>query len=329
MTHPTLEDVAREAGCSAKTVSNVVLGRPGASAATRARVEEAIARLGYVADPAGRQLASGRTGRIAVVVPDLHQPYFAETAESLILEIERAGMSSTLVIAGDEESELRAVAAAQDVDGVIVCPHWLRDELFDSTSPSRPTVQLGSRPTRVFDRFVMGEYEGFRQLTAHLIGQGRRRIALIWTGVEGVVPEGARYEGYRDALADAGVELDPALIAFGSDWDRRASGFEAMIALLASGQRFDAVLCVNDAMAIGAMRALRMRGVRVPGDVAVTGFDDTVEGAHLVPSLTSVSPRTGEMAATAVRLLRERIDGEGGSPREVLVGADLVVRDSS
>ncbi|GAA4782659.1 LacI family DNA-binding transcriptional regulator [Microbacterium gilvum] len=329
MTPVTLADVAREAGCSAKTVSNVVLGRPGASAETRVRVLDAVSRLGYIGDPAGRQLASGRTGRVAIVVPRLYQPYFAETAERLVLEIEGRGMTSTLVVAHDLETELRAVTAARDVDGVILCPHAVTDEMLDVTPPNRPTVQLGAYASRHFDRVVMGEYEGFRRLAGHLLAQGRRRIALIWSGEEGSEPRGPRFDGYRDALADAGIRHDPELVAFGSDWDRRASGFEAMTALLATGRRFDAALCVNDAMAIGAMRVLRTRGVRVPDDVAVTGFDDTVEGAFLVPALTSASPRGDEMVAAAVRMLVERIEGYDGPLREVQTGADLVVRASA
>lgn len=329
MRRVTLRDVAREAGCSAKTVSNIVLGRPGASAETRRRVLDAVERLGYVGVAAGRELVSGRTDRVSVVVPSLHQPYFAETAERVILEIERIGMTSTLVIAHDEEHERRAVLSAHDVDGVIVCPHFASDEMFARTPPSRPTVQLGGWPTVRFDCVIMGEYEGFRRITEHLVARGRRRIALIWPGDGSDEPGGPRFDGYRDALAAAGIEHEPSLVAYGSDWDRRASGFEAMTALLASRRQFDAALCVNDAMAVGAMRALQMRGVKVPEEVAVTGFDDTLEGAYLVPALTTASPRSDEMVRAAVRMLRERIDGFDGPPREVQTGADLVVRASS
>lgn len=329
MTRVTLADVAREVGCSAKSVSNVVRGRGGVSPETRERVLEAIERLGYIADPAGRALASGRTDRIAIVVPHLHQPYFAEVAEALIHEIDARGLASTLVLAPDQSHELRALAERHDVDGVIICPHSPLDErVRERVENARPTVQLGG-DLSIFDRVQMGEREGFRLLTEHLLERGRRRFALVWHGDRARGPRGPRFDGFIDALTAADIDWDPRLIAYGSDWDRRASGYEAMTSLLASGHEFDAVMCVNDAMAIGAMRALRGAGVRVPDDVALTGFDNTAEAAHLVPALTTVGPRTPEMVRSAVRMLCERIDGFDGPSRVILAGADLVLRASS
>ena len=328
---PTLADVAIVAGVSAKTVSNVLLERPKVSAATRERVLAAVAQVGYAVNPAGRGLVSGRTGRIAVVVPMLYQPYFAEMAERLILALEAEGLTTTLRIAPDAAAERDAVVGVTtpDVDGVIICPHAFESSMIDGVTLTRPVVQLGGGPVDRLDCVIMGEREGAYAAARHLVETGRRRIALLWNSPDGVEPEGDRYAGYRQAIGEAGIEVDPSLFATGSDWDRRVSGYEAMVGLLRSGVRFDAALCVNDAIAVGALRALRSHGRTVPGDVAVTGFDATDEGEFTTPALTSVSPRKSEMVERAVAMLVERLGGYAGPGRHVRTGADLIVRAST
>ncbi|GAA3227884.1 LacI family DNA-binding transcriptional regulator [Nonomuraea helvata] len=336
MKRPTLADVATLAGVSAKTVSNVLLGRPHVSAATRAKVQAAIEEAGYEAghatSQAGRGLASGRTGRIAVVVPNLYQPYFAEQAERLILALAERGFTTTLRIAHDRAGERDAVlgVTTADVDGVIICPHHLSDEQLAGAAPRRPAVALGGAPIKALDCVLMAEYAGFLAITRHLLATGRRKLAFVWNGPVGAAPTGDRYAGFLAALEEHGIEHDPSLVANSSDWDRRATGYEAMVGLLRRcGPRFDAAVCVNDTMAVGVLKALRTHGIRVPEDVAVTGFDDTDEGEFTIPSLSSGSPDQGSMVDAAVRLLIERLDGYDGAARQVHTGTHLLIRDSS
>lgn len=331
MRRPTLADVAARAGVSAKTVSNVLLGRPNVSAVTRERVHSAVAELRYVVNQAGRGLASGRTGRIAVAVPNLYQPYFAEIAERLILALSEKNLSTTLRIAHDREAELDAAlgVTTRDVDGVIICPHHFTGHMIEDRVPLRPVVQLGGYPTPLVDCVIMGEREGFEAIVRHLLASGRRRIALVMTGPKVVPPAGHRFAGYLAALEEYGLPFDETLLTFGSDWDRRMSGYEAMVGLLRSGVRFDAVACVNDATASGVLRALRSHGIRVPEDVAVTGFDNTDEGEFTIPSLSSVSPGQAEMVDVAIRMLLDRIEGFDGPGRQVRTGVRLLLRDSS
>ncbi|MEU5870869.1 LacI family DNA-binding transcriptional regulator [Glycomyces sp. NPDC047369] len=330
MRRPTLADVAAVARVSPKTVSNVLLGRPYASEATRERVWQAVEAVGYRVNRAGRALAGGGSGRIAIVVPNLHQPYYAENAERLILALEAEGLTTTLRIAPDGKSGLRAVQGetTADADGVIVFPNFHPDQLGDK-APERPVIQFGGGPSGLLDTVVMGQFEGFEAVTRHLLDTGRRRLALVWNATESGLPDGERYEGHLAALAEYGIEPDPALMVAGSDWDRRAPGFEAMSGLLASGADFDAVVCINDAVAVGALRALRTRGVRVPDDVALTGFDDTDESEFTVPPLTTVSPEHQAMVDAAVAMLVERLGGESGPPRVRHTDAHLVPRASS
>ena len=331
MKRPTLEDVAAVAGVSPKTVSNVLRGRPYAAKATQERVWAAVAAVGYRVNRAGRALAGGGSGRIAVVVPNLHQPYYAETAERLILALAAENLTSALRIAPDADAERDAAlgSTTADADGVILCPRRLNAELLEGKVPDRPVVQFGGRPSGLLDTVVMGEFEGFNAVTRHLLDTGRRRLALVWHSTRSGRPEGARFEGFLAALDESGVAPDPSLMVAGSDWDRRASGYEAMVGLLASGAEFDAVMGVNDAVAVGALRALRARGVRVPDDVALTGFDDTDEAEFTVPPLTTVSPEHDAMVGAAVRMLIERLGGETGSPQVHRTGAHLIPRASS
>ena len=320
MRRPTLADVAAVAGVSAKSVSNVLLERPGVSAATRERVHEAVAEVGYVVNQAGRGLVSGRTGRVAVVVPMLYQPYFAEMAERAILALEAHGYTTTLRIAPGRRGRARRGARDQHAGrrrGHHLPARVRRPMIEGVDADAGPSSSSAARPIDRLDCVVMGEREGAYLAARHLLESGRRRIALVWNSPDGELPSGDRYDGYRQAIGEFGVELDPSLYASGSDWDRRTSGYEAMVALLRSGVRFDAALCVNDAIAVGALRALRSHGRRVPEDVAVTGFDATDEGEFTVPSLTSVSPRKPEMVERAVSMLVERIDGprRPGRPR--------------
>lgn len=331
MRRPTLDDVAALAGVSAKTVSNVLLERPHVAEATRDRVLSAVKAVGYRVNHAGRGLASGRSGRIAVVVPNLHQPYFAETAERVILELSARGFTSTLRIAPDEAAERDAILGrtTTDADAVIICPHFFVASFFGSSAPERPIVQLGGAPNGVVDTVVMGEREGFEAVTRHLLDTGRRRLALVWNSTSSGKPEGERYVGFTAAHAAHGLEPDPALMVSGSDWDRRASGYEAMTGLIRTGIDFDGVVAVNDAIAVGALRALVSHGIRVPEDVAVTGFDDTDEAGFTVPPLTSVSPEREDMVTNAVDMLVERLDGLAAPARVRRTGAHLVPRASS
>jgi len=328
----TLDDVARVAGVSGKTVSNVLLGRGGVSEATRARVRDAVEQVGYQVQHAGRSLSSGRSRRVAVVVPMLYQPYFAALAERLILALAARGYSSTLRIAPDAAAEVAAVSGAttSGVDGVVVAPLWTPvEELGRRASPRRPVVQLGGVGTSASDRVVMGEREGALAAARHLVETGRRRIAASWHAGGLRHPDDERYTGYRQALLEADLPVDDGLFVTGTDTNRRLSGYASTVALLSSGVEVDAVLCVNDATAVGVLRALRTHGRRVPDDVAVTGFDDTPEARFTTPALTSVDPRQDDMVATAVQMLCERMDGLEGPPRSVRTGADLVVRASS
>jgi DNA-binding LacI/PurR family transcriptional regulator len=328
-----LKDVAERAGVSVKTVSNVVNGYLHVRPDTRARVEQAIAELNYRPNLSARNLRKGRTGVIALAVPELDIPYFAELARHVVSAA--AGHGWTVLIdqtGGGQEQERKAASGIGDhmIDGLIFSPLALTaDDL--AGLDGMPMVLLGERVDHApADHVVVDNVAAAREIVTHLVGLGRRRIAAIGSQR---TPEGAsarlRLAGYTAALAEAGIDHDERLVAPAPHW-HRADGAAAMRHLLTTGVRPDAVFCFNDTLALGALRALHDAGLRVPEDVAVAGFDDIEDGRFSIPTLSTVAPDKERIAKLAVELLAGRIDGDREAPpRELVAPYRLALREST
>ncbi|MEV4704181.1 LacI family DNA-binding transcriptional regulator [Actinoplanes sp. NPDC049316] len=336
---PGLKDVAARAGVSIKTVSNVVNGYVHVSPETRARVQQAIDALGYIPNVAARQLRSGRSGVIALAVPELQSPYFAELAGLIVQAAERR--SWTVLIDqtdghADRERNLVAGLRRHAIDGLIFSPLALAGEEL-STTGDTPMVLLGERIWHgPADHVAIDSTAAAMEATRHLAGLGRRRIAAIGAQSRpSAVTAHQRLAGYRAALAEAGLPEDPRLIAEVESF-HRVDGAAAMAALLDGPEPPDAVFCFNDVLALGALRTLLERGLSVPGDVAIAGFDDIEDGRFSTPTLTTIAPDTAEIARLAVDLLAERLgeakpegDDSGTPPRELRVSYELKAREST
>ncbi|QZN85967.1 LacI family DNA-binding transcriptional regulator [Cellulomonas sp. C5510] len=329
-----MHDVAAVAGVSIKTVSNVINGYPYIRAETRARVEAAIEQLGYRVNLTARSLRRGRTGMIGLAVPELRLPYFAELADSVIRAADARGVVVLIEqTSGNRERELEVLHGPRRhlTDGLIFSPLALGPEDRDRFAVDVPMVLLGER---IFggpaDHVTMDNVEAARAATRHLLGLGRRRIAVLGAHEGEVMGSAAlRLRGYRQALAEAGVPYDPALVAEAGMW-HRATGAEAMRGVLEAGVAVDAVFGLNDALALGALHELRLHGYAVPGDVAVVGFDDVDDAAYASPGLTSVAPGREQIAQTAVELLLARVAGTAPeAPVQVVADFELVVREST
>ena len=328
-----LKDVAERAGVSVKTVSNVVNGYLHVRPDTRARVEEAIAELNYRPNLSARNLRKGRTGVIALAVPELDIPYFAELARHVVTAAAEHGWTVLIdQTGGGPEQERKAASGIGDhmIDGLIFSPLALAADDLTGLD-GMPMVLLGERVDHgPADHVVIDNVAAAREVTAHLIGLGRRRIAAIGSQR---TPEGAsarlRLAGYTAALADAGIGYDEKLVAPAPAW-HRADGAAAMRELLFTGVRPDAVFCFNDTLALGALRALHEAGLRVPEDVAVAGFDDIEDGRFSIPTLTTVAPDKERIARLAVELLAGRLDGDREAPpRELTAPHRLAAREST
>ncbi|GAB3424287.1 LacI family DNA-binding transcriptional regulator [Flindersiella endophytica] len=331
----TMTDVARQAGVSTMTVSNVINGRTQrVSESTKQRVLTTIAELGYQVNLTARHLRMGRTDAVGLAVPELSSGYFSELGQRLADRFAEHGVRLVMETTGARrEAELDTLAASRvsRYDGFVLSVVAGDAADLESLSIATPVVLIGERavPAR-FDHVLMDNVGGARQATAHLLASGARRIALLG-GVSGdahSMPE-LRTLGYREAHAAAGVPVDDALV-LPSNF-RAVDGYDTVSALLRGDVAFDAVFALTDSAAIGALRALADAGVGVPDDVQVVGFDNLDAGRFTVPSLTTVEPGNDEMADAICSLLVERIEraGEPVPARVVMPEARLVERDST
>ena len=329
----TMADVARSAGVSTMTVSNVINGRPRVGAATRERVLAAINELGYQVNLAARHLRAGRTGVVGLAVPELERPYFAQLAARLADRFEAHGLRIVMErTGGGREGELDAVAFSRlrMYDGLILSVVDIDPAELNQLRTDAPVVMIGERalPSR-FDHVMMDNVDGARQATAHLLAAGARRIAMLGGNPDTAANMPAlRAEGYTLAHEEAGVPVDPALTvrtSFGLQ-----DGYDAIQSLLDRKIAFDAVFALTDVVAMGALRALADAGLKVPDDVQVVGFDDIDEAQYLVPSLSSVNPGHEEMADAITSLLIAQVaGGQADKPTELIVPARVVERGTT
>ncbi|MFJ8821137.1 LacI family DNA-binding transcriptional regulator [Streptomyces sp. NPDC102467] len=331
---PRIKDVAEYAGVSPKTVSNVINDYEHVSDRTREVVREAIDALGYRVNIAGRQLRQGRTGMITLAVPELDVAYFSELARHVMTEADRRGQTVLLhQTGGVRERELAALHGfdAQFTDGVILSPLSLNPKDLATRDRRLPVVLLGERPAEgSTDHVAIDNVRAAREATEHLLARGRRRIAVVGGTVRGRQgTDRLRTDGYREALKAAGVPFDSALVV-PVDAYHWKDGARAATALMDAEPRPDALLCLNDHLALGALRALYEQGRGVPKELDVVGFDD-IEGSRFsVPSLTTISPDKEEIARAAVALLLDRIEEPSTGPlQDHVVGHELKVREST
>ena len=318
MSGPTLRDVAKRANVSIRTVSNVVNGYAPVSDELRTRVQAVLDELDYRPNLIARNLKQGRTGMIALVVPELDVPYFAELAREVITAARAHGyvvmIDQTDGAVERERALLGRDSRAMMFDGLLLSPLAVSAEELRGRGNRIPIVLLGEHIFNgSFHHVAIDNVAAARDATAHLLGLGRRRVAAIGdqpyaTGETAQL----RTVGYRQAHAHAGLTVDEELIVATPHFHRKL-GAQAMERLLA----------------LGAIRALTRNGRRVPDDVAVVGLDDIEEGQYSTPSLTTVAPDKGEIARTAVDTLMESINGGAATPAEIVVPHRLILREST
>jgi DNA-binding LacI/PurR family transcriptional regulator len=315
----------------------VVNGYVHVAPGTRARVQQAIDELGYSPNMAARQLRGGRSGVVALAVPELRSPYFAELAGHVV---QAAGRHSWTVLIdetggrAERERDLVAGLRRHAIDGLIFSPLALAGEQLTPATDT-PMILLGERVWHgPADHVAIDNTAAATEATLHLAGLGRRRIAAIGAQ-RGTWADTAhqRLSGYRAALSQAGLPELAGLVVEVRGF-HRADGAAAMAALLDAPERPDAVFCFSDTLAIGALRTLHERGVRVPQEVAVIGFDDIEDGSFSIPTLTTIAPDRERIAELAVDLLAERLRESPSQravnpPRELRIPHRLVRRESA
>lgn len=335
---PTLDEVARLAGVSKATASRAINGRSKVSARAQTAVDNAVRTLGYTPNAAARSLVTRRTGSVALIVPESDErifadPFFARMLHLVARALRARDLQLVLLIAqpGDDEERLLQYLRGRYVDGAIVVSHHRDDRLAEHLSDlGLPCVFIG-RPWVGAERVSYVDSDNVDaagQAVRALIAAGRRRIATI-AGPRDMRAGHDRLEGWRRELSGAGLATD--LVAFGDFTED--SGAEACATLLAAadeaGDRIDGIFAASDLMAQGAMRELAARGLRVPEDVAIVGYDDLGVAERTHPPLTTLHNPIGQMVTEAVRLLTESVDEGGkGAPRRVIFVPELIVRAS-
>jgi LacI family repressor for deo operon, udp, cdd, tsx, nupC, and nupG len=328
-----IKDVAARAGVSLKTVTNVVHERPYVADETRARVLAAIAELDYRPSRAGRQLQSGRSGLITLVVPRIDEPYLGGLAHALISAATPRGLRLLIdETSGRVEQELEAANGypGHGIDGVIFSPFALNPEHLAAQSHDVAMVMLGQfLPGSTADYVAIDNARSAADAVEHLVGGGRRRIGFLGAqpGRTGALGE-VRLAGCTAALAEHGLRPPPGSVAPGVRFTRE-SGEQGALEVLARVPDVDALVCASDLMAVGAIRALLRQGRRVPDDVAVLGWDNIVDGEYLTPSLTTVAPDLTALADRTLDALIRRIEGDRTPAQSYVVPHRLLVRQST
>jgi LacI family transcriptional regulator len=328
----TIRQVARHAGVSPMTVSRVINGGACVRSDTRQRVEQAISDLGYVPNTLARGLSRRATSTIALIVPDVANPFFTKIVHGAEDVARRAGFRPILCNTEEslalEQASLRQMVAYR-VAGLLIAP------VNDSSRRELRRLEQHGMPYVLMDRSVANltcdlvqsdSIGGARRLVEHLLDLGHRRIAFIGSQPN-ISTARDRLRGYREALQRAGIPQDETLVV--ESTFQVESGYAAAQHLLDRARPPSAILAVNNFVAVGVVRAARERGLRIPEDLALVCFDDVEHAALLCPFLTVMEQPAELFGTIAAQILLDRIAGRGSArPRQVVLSAELLVRRS-
>ena len=329
----TIVELAKHAGVSRSTASRAINNDPNVNAETRQRVLEIADKLNYHPNVAARSLAAGRSRILGRVIPVavsalFSDPYFPILIQGISAACNANDHSVMLWLAEPEQERRMIQQIMHDalIDGVIIASMLMDDILVKSLlERGLPFVLVGRHPTDARVNYVdVDNQDGAREIVTYLLRLGYARVATI-PGPHNMIAGADRLEGYKAALRARGITPDPALMVEG-DFSE-GGGYAAMQRLLAHAP--DAVFVASDAMALGALRALREVGKRVPDDIALASFDDMPFAAHTEPPLTTVRQPIHRMGAIAAETLIDVIEHRDSPPRRIILPTEMVIRASS
>lgn len=328
----TIIEIAKQSGVSRSTVSRVINDDPNVNAETRRRVRAVMQKLNYHPNAAARGLAAGKTRILGLVIPMgvavlFSDPYFPQLMQGIAAACNQHNYSTMLWLAEPEYERrmIQQIVSAGLIDGVIVASALNDDPVVEALLQKHiPFVLVGRHPTHTNITYVdVDNRISARDAVFHLLRLGYKRVATI-SGPHTMIAGVDRLNGYKDALKARGLALDPHLIAEGDFTE--GGGYEAMLRLLPHAP--DAVFIASDVMVLGAMRVLREAGKRIPGDVALVGFDDMPFAARTEPPLTTVRQPISRAGFVAAETLMDSLVEADGAPRRVILPTELVIRDS-
>jgi DNA-binding LacI/PurR family transcriptional regulator len=333
----TQKQIARDAGVSQTTVSLILNNSPDVviADATRQRVLAVAESLGYVPQSAAQTLVRGHSLNLGLVLIKPHDQVFRDPyIPSVMTGFSRAARPHgfRMLVEHVEDIEdadvIRRMVKGGEVAGLVITNFHKVEPIIESlVDEDYPVVLLEQPNLPRFYSASIAHYDGIRTIISYLIGLGHRHIACIPYGPTDDHHISRRLAAFRQTLEDAGLDYDPGLVRAGQY--EPESGYEAMRTLLDSSPRPTAVFGMNDMMAIGAMRAIHERGLHIPGDIAVVGYDDMRFAAYTTPPLTTVRAPEIELGRRACELLIELVEGRRPAVRQIKLATEMIIRSSS
>ncbi|MDR1532408.1 MAG: LacI family transcriptional regulator [Clostridiales bacterium] len=333
----TIYDIAKGANVSPGTVSRYINGVGNSRGDTNLRIEEAIKKLNYVPKRAARALKSGKRNLICLAYPESDNPFFFELVSKAEGEVKKAGYSMMISHThGVPSEELKVLALTKEgfMDGLFLINFNYTEEHFEAFKQVGCPLVLsslcispyGGNESDNFDYIGIDVFTALHMTTRHLIDMGHKCIAYIG-GSKDICVFRERYEGYCSALLQSGLHVDERYCFIGG-YDERA-GYTAAARIALMDGRPTAICTASDVIAIGAMKALRERNVRVPEDIAVIGLDNIDFDSALTPPLSSAKMRQDEIGKCAIEFLFRRLQGDDEKPKKIIYQPELVIRESS
>lgn len=328
---PTIYDVAEAAGVSIATVSKVINGTGRISDKTRKHVTNIMEALKYQPSMVASALTGKSTFTVGLTLPDLANPFFAEIARAVEDRGHEYGFNVFICSTDndpDREIKYFSLLTQKRVDGVIVATRTEKDLFLKKLIQQNVPIALitGEMPTLAVDTVMVDDFLGGYQAGSHLVEQGHRRIAILAEDIN-TMSNRERIRGCKQAMTAAGIEVDERLVTSGDF--TVSGGKDAMIRLLDMEEPPTAVFACNDLLAIGAIQGARERGLQLPQQLSVVGFDNTILATIIDPPLTTIAQPIQEIGRQAMDLLVQEIKGEKSMKQRVVLMPELVVRGST
>ncbi|MDF2675507.1 MAG: transcriptional regulator [Clostridiales bacterium] len=328
----TIKDIAKQANVSIATVSRIINNKDeGFSLETKDRVKKIIKEMDYHPNSIARGLVTKKTSVIGLILPDITNPFFPEVVRGVEDTANAHGYNIILCNTDDDEKKEKTyfkILRDKYVDGVIyTSAAALKDKNIKILTD-------GEIPFVLMDRYIENQTipyihtdseRGMYEIVNYLISNGHKKISYISGPVGDVVAE-QRKRGYKKALKESGIEYKELLVRHGNY--KVNSGISCMESLMESGENFSAVVCANDLMAVGALEVLKVKGIRVPEDISITGYDDVFLSQITTPKLTTISQPKYDLGKISAEILIKLINGEDIDSREIKLEPHLVIRGS-
>ncbi|MGG1877565.1 LacI family DNA-binding transcriptional regulator [Paenibacillus cisolokensis] len=326
----TIYDIAREAGVSIATVSKVINGKGKISEERRREIIEIMDRLHYQPSVIASALTGKHTYTFGLLIPDISNPFFAEVARAVEDRAHQLGYSVIICSTDNKDDRVEryiGLLKQKSVDGIIMGTGIERVDMAAELSGSMPVVAIGREWSSVpVHTVVADDYQGGRAAASHLLGLGHRRCAVLSESMT-IISSRERVQGYRQALEEADIPLHNdhiRICKFTIEDGRRNTAL-----LLADENRPTALFCCNDLLAVGALQAAREAGVRVPEQLSIVSFDNTILAAVTDPPLTSVAQPMEQLGAMAVNLLVKELEEKPSDKQRIVLQTELIVREST